>query len=122
MCRNRSVTLKRATAFVTSALALLVAFAVPFAQLRTPTEVTTCNCCPDPTNCRCPTEKQHHGDVPGMQKCHHWQHTVAAPDAPSAVATSAVIETAVARPVALAMAPLRSPHDAPDPNRPAAPS
>ena len=110
-----------ATAAATILVAIVCAFTVPVAQLRTISRVTTC-CCPDPSHCHCPDHKQAPGDEPTMRACHRQSHDFVAPVLPAFVAPAVADVPAPDRAIALVPAPLRTPHAAPIPRRPDAPS
>lgn len=102
-------------------LALLCVLAVPTAQLRTFARVTTC-CCPDPSHCHCPDHKAAPTDQPSMGACHRQAHDFVAPVLATFVAPDVVAIAAPERAMPLVSAPLRTPHAAPAPRRPDAPS
>ena len=102
-------------------LALLCVLAVPTAQLRTFARVTTC-CCPDPSHCHCPDHKQTPGDEPTMGACHRQSQDFVSPVLPAFVQPEVAMIAPAERAIALAAAPLRTPHAAPAPRRPDAPS
>ncbi len=95
--------------------------AVPVAQLRTIALVTQC-CCPDQSRCHCPDHKPDHGKGPSMRACHKTQHELVSPDAPELVVPAIAVLDVPVRPIPGVVVPLRSPHQAPAPARPDAPS
>ena len=95
--------------------------AVPVSQLRTVATISQC-CCPDPAKCHCPDHKPDHIKQPAIRACHKTQHAIVAPDAPAFAAVEAVQVTAPERPVDMTIVAMRSPHAAPEPTRPDAPS
>jgi hypothetical protein len=104
-------------------IAILCALAVPTAQLRMVSTITTC-CCPDPHHCHCPDHKATPGQHDAsMRACHRQTHEFVSPLAP--VFTPAAELVALAPPdraLPLVAAPLRSPHAPPALPRPDAPS
>lgn len=110
-----------ATAAATILVAIVCAFTVPVAQLRTISRVTTC-CCPDPSHCHCPDHKTAPTDQPSMGACHRQSHDFVAPVLPAFVAPEVVAIAPAERAMPPASAPLRTPHVAPAPRRPDAPS
>lgn len=70
------------TAASTLVVALVMALAVPVAQLKMITVQTSC-CCPDQTKCHCPHEKGDHGKVPSMRACHRSQNEIVSADLPA---------------------------------------
>jgi hypothetical protein len=103
-------------------VAIVVAVALPVASLCLVTTVATC-CCPDPADCHCPHDaKQQPGDAPTMRTCHRSETTAVTPELP---VFQPAVEAPAAPSRAVASAPafvLRTPHAAPSPERPAAPS
>jgi len=102
-------------------LAILLALGVPFATLHTEQQRVTC-CCPDPDHCVCPDHKPDKSGQPHMQACHKQsvdgiRAQLAAFEPPAPI----TLELPVRRwqPVVHA---LPSPHAAPLPRRPDAPS
>jgi hypothetical protein len=101
-------------------LAIVVALAVPVAQLQTNAVVTTC-CCPDPGRCHCPDHKADHGDGPSLRACHRTSQDLVRSQLP--VFTPPLDRADPSeQPVVAAVVPIASPHPAPPPARPAAPS
>ncbi|HEU4731608.1 MAG TPA: hypothetical protein VFT22_27120 [Kofleriaceae bacterium] len=113
---------RRATGWIaTVVVAVLVALAVPVAQLQTRWVETTC-CCPDPTHCHCPDHKAPVPGQPSMGACHRAEHTAVAPQLSAfAVPVVAIALAPVRAAVAIAVA-IPAPHAAPPPIRPDAPS
>lgn len=111
------------TARLLAALAtLVVALAIPVAQLRLIATDVAC-CCPDPARCKCPShDDPAAGDHAALRACQQTQTTLAAPAAPVFVAPPEVALVAVRTATELAIAPLPAPHAPPLPPRPAAPS
>lgn len=105
----------------TVVVAIVVALAVPVSQLRTVMILKMC-CCPDPDSCHCPDHKTDSPSQPSMKECHGSERAIVAPQAPSFVAPA--ISVAAAPPVVIAAVEhaLPSPHPAPPPTRPDAPS
>jgi len=101
-------------------VAIAVALAVPVSQLRTVTVIKSC-CCPDPANCHCPDHKPDPSQ-PAMRVCHNSERAIIAPVLPAfrapVVAVAVIPEVAV---IELAH-DVPSPHPAPPPARPDAPS
>ncbi len=101
-------------------VAFVLALCVPFAQLKTNGVTIEC-CCPDQTKCKCP---DHQGDLPqpAMQACHKQTHEGIATQLAAFVPP--VIPVTVAPAIAAPASPpaLASPHEAPPPSRPDAPS
>lgn len=112
---------RHATAAATILVAIVCALTVPVAQLRTVARITTC-CCPDQTKCHCPDEKPDHGTSPSMRACHRTSHDFVAPVLPGFMQPAVIALAPSERAVALVSAPLRTPHAAPAPARPDAPS
>jgi hypothetical protein len=107
-----------ATTFV---VAIVLAICVPISQLHTVATQTEC-CCPDPDQCKCPDHKPDEGSQPTMRACHKTQQIFVAPVLPAFV-PSAIVAIVRPEPVALAPAPqLPTPHPAPPPRSPDAPS
>ena len=116
------MTVRRLTPIVAAIVAVFVALAVPFTQLRTVATQISC-CCPDPSDCHCPHEKTApDAGGPTLRACHRTTHELAAPDSPTfAVAAMTIVATPV-RVAVVAHAAPQSPHATPDPTRPSAPS
>jgi hypothetical protein len=102
-------------------VAIVVALAVPVSQLRTVSVIKTC-CCPDPANCHCPDHTPDSPTQPSMRACHNSERAIVAPElsafhapAVAIVATPALVVIALDHAIA-------SPHRAPPPTRPDAPS
>lgn len=102
-------------------VAIIVALAVPFSQLRTFCVQTTC-CCPDPSHCHCPDHEPGKGTQPSMRACHKTSHEVVSPDAPALTAPELAVAEAPARPVVRTTWTIAEPHAEPVPRRPDAPS
>src|SRR5262249_36844607 len=101
-------------------LALVVALAVPVAQLRMMSVERAC-CCPDPHHCRCPS---HDADTPqsSIRACHSTEHVIASAPAAGFIAP-AVAE--VMLPAVAAGVPsyvIDQPHAPPAARQPDAPS
>jgi len=105
----------------TLAIALVVAIALPTAQLRTFVTIHEC-CCPDPDSCHCFDHKTDGSTMPTMRTCHAVSRDVVAPAAPGFVVRERTAARPIPRRVVVAQVTLPAPHDAPDPTRPAAPS
>ncbi len=119
---NRPVQIRRAVLWIsTVGVAIFVALAVPVSQLRVISIIREC-CCPDPDDCHCPDHKPDPAGNATMHACHSTQHAVMSPQAP--VFDPPVVAVApVTTVVAVVIAPaLTSPHTAPPPTRPDAPS
>lgn len=108
----------------TSALAVLVAIvaalAVPVASLRLVTSVATRCCCPDPDRCHCPHDQSPDGTT--MGNCHGSSSDSVTPEMP---AFESPIVAVVEAPAAIVSSPvfeIPTPHVAPPPARPDAPS
>ena len=110
-----------ATAAATILVAIVCAFAVPVSQLRTFSRIETC-CCPDPSHCHCPDHKPNPAGTPTMGACHRQSHDFVAPVLPAFVTPAVVAVAFPERAITLVAAPLRTPHAAPAPRRPDAPS
>jgi hypothetical protein len=106
---------------VKAVILILCMLAVPTAQLRTVARITTC-CCPDENHCHCPKPPSGSPDQPSARTCHKQSHDFVAPLAPAFVTPELVAVSAPVRAMTLASAPLRTPHAAPAPRRPDAPS
>ena len=116
------MSLRRAAAAVaTCTVALVVALAVPFSQLRTFAVVSTC-CCPDPSHCHCPDHEPDHSGQPGMRACHRESHEVVSPASPSFAAPRVEVAFASPRVVPASIVPLGTPHTPPPPADPDGPS
>lgn len=110
-----------ATAASTAVVALVVALAVPVSQLRTISVVITC-CCPDPATCHCPDHKPDRGHQPSIRACHRTSHEAVAPEAPAFTAPQLALVAAPVRIAPAVFAMPSTPHAAPSPARPDAPS
>lgn len=109
------------TAASTIFVAIALAITVPVSQLRTVGNFVEC-CCPDPDNCKCPDHKPDRGTQPAMQACHKKSQDFVAPVLPAFIAPAIDVASAPEQ-VAIAVEyPLSSPHTAPPPRRPDAPS
>lgn len=102
-------------------VAVVLAICVPFASLVTDSDRIEC-CCPDPDKCNCPDHDPAHVDQTSMRACHK-----STPDAVTAQLAAYVppaVPVAAAPEQAMPLAPhvLRTPHPAPPPPRPDAPS
>lgn len=108
-------------ALTTAVLALVMAIAVPVAQLRTVEIDRTC-CCPDPDECHCPGHDEHDDGAPAMESCHVTVVAIVAAGLPSFEPT---VQPAVRAPDIAArvvhVTPA-SPHAPPVPDRPRGPS
>jgi hypothetical protein len=116
------VFIRRAAAWVsTVVVAIVVALAVPVSQLRTIAIIKTC-CCPDPARCHCPDHKPETSHQPAMRACHNSERAIVAPELPTFSSPRIAV---VVTPVVASLAPapsIPSPHPAPPPARPDAPS
>jgi hypothetical protein len=121
LCRNSIVMIRRTAPIAAALVALVVAVAVPMSQLRTFVTITKC-CCPDPSECHCPKDKAPLDGAPSMSTCHHQDSAVVSPEAPALVFATIPQMTPAPRAVASLPTTTSSPHPAPDPRRPAAPS
>lgn len=110
-----------ATAAATILVAIVCAFTVPVAQLRTMSRITTC-CCPDPSHCHCPDHQGDSSTTPSMRACHRTSHDFVAPVLPGFTDAPVVALVVPERAVTLVATPLPAPHAAPIPARPDAPS
>lgn len=121
-CSNRPVLIRRAVLWIsTVGVAFLVALAVPVSQLRTLTIIREC-CCPDPNDCHCPDHKADPGGHTTMRACHNTERAVIAPELP-VFGPPEVAVRPVTPVIAVVITPaLTSPHAAPPPTRPDAPS
>lgn len=119
---NCAVLMRRTVVWLTTiGVAILVALAVPVSQLRTVSVIQAC-CCPEPTNCHCPDHKDSGSPAPAMSACHKTERTVVSPQAP-VFDPPHVVATEIHVIAVACIAPgLSSPHFAPAPRRPAAPS
>jgi hypothetical protein len=101
-------------------LALVVALAVPIAQLRMLSIEKAC-CCPDPDSCHCPS---HGADTPqsSIRACHTTEHVIASPQVAAFVApvVAEVVLPAVA--TGVPTYEIDRPHAPPAARRPDAPS
>jgi hypothetical protein len=121
-CSNRSVPACRIAARIaTIVVAIAVALAMPVSQFRTLGVFKSC-CCPDPSNCHCPDHKSAPSPQPQMRDCHSTERTVIAPQLPAFAPPAIAVVRAPAVAVAIAEHPITSPHPAPPPTRPDAPS
>lgn len=113
---------RRAVAWLTTlVVAVVVALAVPVAQLRTVSIIKTC-CCPDPDRCHCPDHTPDTSTQPSMRACHNSERAIVAPELPAFHAPAVAIVATPVR-VVIARAPaIVAPHPAPPPTRPDAPS
>jgi hypothetical protein len=109
------------TAAATFVVALVVALAVPVAQLRTDRVVIDC-CCPDPSNCHCPDHNPDHSSQPAMRDCHRTRHQLVSPQAPAFVASRVAIGVGARRALPIAVLPPKAPHVSPDADEPYGPS
>jgi hypothetical protein len=116
------VLLRRAAALAsTIAVAIIVAFAVPVAQLRTVSVVHSC-CCPVPADCHCPEHDTNPPSQPSMRACHSTDRMFVAPQLPAFHAPE-VVQAPMPTLVAIAVAyAAPAPHPAPARARPDAPS
>jgi hypothetical protein len=111
-----------AAAAATLVVAIVVALAVPVAQLRTFSVETSC-CCPDPSHCHCPDHQPDHGGTcPSMRACHKTQHEIVSPDAPAFAPPTVATDVIAARAETRVAWTIAAPHAAPAPARPDAPS
>jgi hypothetical protein len=106
---------------VTTILAIVVAVIVPVSSLKLVGTVATC-CCPDPSDCHCPHDKQPSDQSPAMRTCHRVDTTFVTPDLPGFEPAHHEPATAPARVVASVSFAIDPPHAAPSLERPAAPS
>jgi len=102
-------------------VALVLALTVPVSQLRTVTVAQSC-CCPDPTRCHCPDHEPSKPGQPELRACHQATHVLVAPTLPAFAAPVVAMITAPAMRAAAPVLELVSPHAAPTPARPDAPS
>ena len=109
------------TAATTIVVALVVALAVPVAQLRMITVQTSC-CCPDQSKCHCPHEKTEHGKVPSIRACHRSQNEIVSADLPAFTPPTLASLDVIAPLGAAPNAPLFAPHATPDATPPYGPS
>jgi hypothetical protein len=112
ICRNVSVRLL--------IIAIAVAIAMPVSTLRTMTVVTSC-CCPDPSHCHCPDHKKSNSKAPTIRACHKTAYEYVTPELAAFEPTEIAI-AAPERPEAITVFPTSTPHEAPAPARPDAPS
>lgn len=120
-CSNRPVPLRRAIAWVSTAMvAIAVALAVPVSQLRTITVIKSC-CCPDPARCHCPDHKPDPAQ-PSMRACHNTERAIVAPQLPAFTEPAPAVVAAPALAVIAIAHAVPAPHPAPAPIRPDAPS
>jgi hypothetical protein len=103
-------------------LAIVVAIAVPVSSLRTTYKVAHC-CCPDPiANCHCPHDKTPTSQAPTLRTCHHDEALGVSPE----LASFTPAHPARVVPPAGVDVPVRffldTPHPAPFPAWPDAPS
>lgn len=116
------VSLRRiVTAASTIVVAIALAIIVPVSQLRTVGTAVEC-CCPDPDQCKCPDHKPDKGTQPAMQACHKKSQDFVAPVLPAFVPPTIDIANAPHQVAVAVEYPLSSPHPAPPPRRPDAPS
>jgi hypothetical protein len=109
------------TAASTIVVAIVLAICVPVSQLHTFSTKSEC-CCPEPDHCKCPDHKPDDSGQPTMRACHKTQQTFVSPVLPAFV-TPDVAVALVREPVAIvADFTHASPHPAPAPRRPDAPS
>jgi len=102
-------------------VALVLALTIPVSQLRTACVEQSC-CCPDPAKCHCPDHDDSKPTQPQLRACHQTQHITVAPTLPAFAAPVIAAIPAPAVLVVAAIHPTRSPHAAPSPARPDAPS
>ncbi len=105
----------------TVVVAILVGLAVPVSQLRTVWIAKVC-CCPDPTNCHCPDHKADPSSGPSMRACHNTQQVMVAPELPAFRAPAVAVAPVPTAAVVAIVHAISSPHPAPPPVRPDAPS
>ncbi|HMG24880.1 MAG TPA: hypothetical protein VK607_26270, partial [Kofleriaceae bacterium] len=105
----------------TIVVAIAVALAVPVSQFRTIAIVKSC-CCPDPTNCHCPDHKTDAPQQPSMRACHNSERAIIAPQLPAFAPPAIAVALAPAVAVAVVEHAIPTPHAAPPPTRPDAPS
>lgn len=102
-------------------VAIVVAFAVPVAQLRVISVVKTC-CCPDPDRCHCPDHKSDPSSQPSMRPCHNAERAFVAPELPTFRPPAVAVVPAPAVAIIAVDPAIPAPHPAPPPDRPDAPS
>lgn len=116
------VSLRRiANAASTIAVAIALAIIVPVTQLRTVSTQTEC-CCPNPDHCKCPDHNPDDGTQPMMKACHKTSQDFVAPVLPAFITPAIAVASAPRAALADVEYPLTSPHPAPPPRRPDAPS
>lgn len=102
-------------------VALVLALAIPVSQLRTARVEQSC-CCPNPARCHCPDHDPSKPTQPQLRACHQTTHITVAPTLPAFAAPAvAEVSAPVVEIVAVVLAS-QSPHAAPSPARPDAPS
>jgi hypothetical protein len=111
-----------ATAAVTFVVAIVVALALPVSQLRTVETVQERCCCPDPAHCHCPDQKPGSTNEPQLKNCHRVSHDVVAPQLSAFELPQVALVAPPMRIVALVVIAPATPHAAPSPRRPDAPS
>ncbi len=115
------MSLRRAlTAASTIVVAVVLALCVPLAGLQTARVVPDC-CCPDPDKCKCP-DHQPMPEQPSMRACHKNVPDAVENQLTAFVPPNLPSASEPTRVVSLAPYALTSPHPAPAPRRPDAPS
>lgn len=121
-CSNHVVLFRRAAALAsTIAVAIVVAFAVPVAQLRMASVTHSC-CCPVPSDCPCPEHDTTPPSQPTMRACHSADSFFVAPQLPVFYAPAELPAPMPALASVIIERAAPAPHPAPAPARPDAPS
>jgi hypothetical protein len=115
---NVCVTLRAFVIATTSiAVAIMLSVIVPIAELRIADEQPTC-CCPNPVICKCKGDPS----APSMRVCHSTRTDLARAELPAFTPPIIQVVERTEQPVDVVSAALPSPHPAPAPARPDAPS